>query len=162
MPHTIFTLLDLVDLQLFDGTALIAADGNKIEGGSPNSASSTQQSVKLHERYAKFGYHRSPLGFNEYSREYPHEKFTIGFTKNGQGGNISGPSLAINLQDNTEARDGEPCFGKVVRGQDTLLRIAKAPKAADGYRLAMNVDIVSVRLVRKPPPARQAAAAKQQ
>jgi cyclophilin family peptidyl-prolyl cis-trans isomerase len=151
MPHAIFTFLDLVDLQLYDGTAFIAADANRIEGGSPNHAD-PEQSVKLHQRYAKFGYNRSPLGFNEYSDEYPHTQYTIGFS----GSPIAGPTLAINLGNTTAARGpdeygmhADPCFGKVVSGFDTLKRISEAPRAANGYRLAMNVQIETVRLKKK-------------
>jgi cyclophilin family peptidyl-prolyl cis-trans isomerase len=143
--------LDLVDLQLFDGTAFIAADANRIEGGSPNHADS-DQAAKLHARYAKFGYNRSPLGFNEYSEDYPHTQFTIGFS----GSPIAGPALAINLGDETATRGpdehgmhGDPCFGKVVSGFDTLKRISEAPRAADGYRLASNVQIETVRFKKK-------------
>ena len=150
MPHTVFTLLDLIDLQLFDGTSFVSADNALIEGGSPNHAP-TPKSVKLHERYAKFGYNRSPLGFNEYSSEFPHKEFTIGFT----GSPIAGPTLAINMMDNSDVRgpdkhgrNGDPCFGKVISGFDTLQRIQNAPKAADGHRLAMNVEIETVRLKR--------------
>jgi cyclophilin family peptidyl-prolyl cis-trans isomerase len=151
MPHTVFTFLDLVHLQLYDGTSFIAADNSRIEGGSPNHAP-TPHAVKLHERYAKFGYNRSPLGFNEYSPTFPHEAFTIGFA----GSPISGPTLAINLMDNSATRGpndelgrrGDPCFGKIISGFDTLQRIQTAPRAADGYRLAMNIEIASVRLKR--------------
>ena len=150
MPHTVFTFLDLVHLRLFDGTSFAAADNSRIEGGSPNHAP-TPHAVKLHERYAKFGYNRSPLGFYEYSPSFPHEAFTIGFT----GSPVPGPTLAINLMDNSASRGpddhgkrGEPCFGKIISGFDTLQRIQSAPRAADGYRLALNIEITSVRLKR--------------
>lgn len=148
MPHSVYTFLHLVDLQLFDGTSFVAANSLQIEGGSPNHADSTR-SVKLFERYAKFGYNRSPLAFNEYS--LPHEQFTVGF----EGFPIAGPGLVINMVDNTQLRapdqnglGGKPCFGKVVRGFETLTRMQTAPKSADGYRLDKNIDIVSVRLLR--------------
>lgn len=151
MPHSIFTFLDLIDLQLYDGTAFVAADANRIEGGSPNHANGPT-SVKLHERYAKFGYNRSPVAFNEYSEDFPHTQFTMGFT----GSPMTGPALAINLSDATATRGpgenglgADPCFGKVVSGFDTLKRISEAPRAADGVRLAFNVGIETVRLKKK-------------
>jgi cyclophilin family peptidyl-prolyl cis-trans isomerase len=153
LPHTIFTFLDMVDLRLFDGTAFVAANGSRIEGGAP--ILTEQSSVKILERYSKYGYnHRSPLGFNEYSPQYPHVAFTIGFKGRHPA---AGPALAINMMDNSEIRGpgdnrrGDPCFGKIISGFDTLQRIQKAPRAADRYRLALNVQIVSVRQLRSSP-----------
>uniref|UniRef100_A0A7S1D247 PPIase cyclophilin-type domain-containing protein n=1 Tax=Cyclophora tenuis TaxID=216820 RepID=A0A7S1D247_CYCTE len=150
MPHTIFTFLDLVDLQLFDGTAFVAANAMQMEGGSPGHAA-TDRAIKLYERYAKFGYSRSPLAFNEYSPRFPHEQFTVGFV----GSPVAGPGLVINMVNNSETRGlnehgrpTSPCFGKVIQGFDTLARMQSAPKSADGYRLAKNIEIESVRIVR--------------
>lgn len=149
MPHSVTTFLDLVSLKLYDGTAFVAGDEEVIEGGAPSTAE-TEQSIKLFERYAKFGYRRSPLGFNEYSEKSPHDIFTLSFT----GNPVAGPALAVNMQNNTESRgpadDGvspEPAFGTIVQGQDTLRRMLTAPRAADGYRFALNVRIETVRLV---------------
>jgi cyclophilin family peptidyl-prolyl cis-trans isomerase len=149
MPHTVVTFLDLVHLQLFDGTAFVSANSQQIEGGSPNNAD-VSRSVKLYETYARYGYTRTPLGFNEYSEKHPHAPFTIGFV----GYPHAGPGLAINMADNTKSRGpdsdgmgGQPCFGTIVSGFDTLTRIQAAPRSVDGYRFAKNVEIKSVRLV---------------
>jgi cyclophilin family peptidyl-prolyl cis-trans isomerase len=145
MPYTIFTFLDLVDLQAFDGTAIVGANNTQIEGGDPRHAPNHAHAVKLQQRYNKFGYNdRGPLAFIEHSPNYNHEKFTIGF----QGSPRPGPALAINMADNADQRSGEPCFGKVVKGFDTLVRIQTAPKNEDGYRLQNKVVIEKVRLVR--------------
>jgi cyclophilin family peptidyl-prolyl cis-trans isomerase len=149
MPHTIYTFLDLVDLNLFEGSSFIAANDQQIEGGSPNHAD-MKRSVKLYERYAQHGYHRHLLGYNEYSERHPHTPFTVGFS----GGAHPGPTLVINMADNTEARGpqadgrgGEPCFGTIVSGFDTLERIQSARKSSDGYRFAKNVVIQTVRVI---------------
>ena len=147
MPHTIFTFLDLIDLQLFDDTAFVSANALQIEGGAPIHAP-TEHTVKLYERYAKFGYGRTPLAFNEQSDQFPVQKFALGFA----GAPIGGPGLVIHMSDHRDDTDtdglNKAVFGKVVRGFDTLARVQAAPKSADGYRLAKNIRIVSVRLVR--------------
>jgi len=153
MPHTISTFLELVDLQLFDGTAFVSSSAQMIEGGSPNHAD-VSRSVKIYETYFKYGYNRTPLGFNEYSTKHPHIPWTIGFL----GSPHAGPILAINMADNSKSRGptsdghgGEPCFGTIISGFDTLKRIQSAPKSADGNRLAKNVEILSVRLINDSP-----------
>mmetsp|Transcript_21019 Transcript_21019/g.48545 ORF Transcript_21019/g.48545 Transcript_21019/m.48545 type:complete len:199 (+) Transcript_21019:112-708(+) len=165
MPHTVFTLLNLVDLQIYDGTAFVAANHVSMEGGSPSHATDAERTVKLYERLAKFGYGRSPLAYHELSPQPKIltftdannatattamiEKYTMGFTS------MTGSGLILYMNDivveddfNNDDHRG-PCFAKVVQGFSTLERILKVPKAADGYRLARNVEITSARLVRQ-------------
>ena len=72
------------------------------------------------------------LSFPEYSDQFPHEKWTVGFT-----GRPGGPDFYINKLDNTKQHGpggqdhhdlieyADPCFAKVVDGFDVLKRMYK-------------------------------------
>ena len=135
MPHTIFVFMELIHLGLYRGTAIKAGDG-VIDVGNPAHAEKTV-TVKMMDRLVKFGYEK-PISIREHSKVFPHEEFTIGFVD-------IGPSLSINMKDNTKERGPEgrddPCFGKVVTGFDTLTRIQNAGGSP--------IELVSVERARK-------------
>ncbi|KAL7559056.1 hypothetical protein ACA910_018411 [Epithemia clementina (nom. ined.)] len=75
------------------------------------------------------------LAFQEYSKEYPHQKGTVGYA-----GRPSGPAWYVSIQDNTDNHgpgsqqqanpyEADSCFGKIVEGfQTTVLdRVTKMP-----------------------------------
>jgi cyclophilin family peptidyl-prolyl cis-trans isomerase len=155
MPHTVFTVLNMIQLRLFDKTSLVYADSNRIKGGSPNHAT-TDTSTQLIERYEKFGLRDFPLGFKEYIPSLDHQSFTLDIA----GDSTSGPTLIINLTNNSPSNHDDDdddkelehratCFGRIISGFETLNLIQNAPKGPDGYTLEPRVEIQTVRLQRK-------------
>lgn len=69
----------------------------------------------------------STLSFPEYSEDYPHKKYTLGF-----GGRPGGPGFYINTDDNREIHgpggqvgyhlneEADPCFAEVIEGHEVI------------------------------------------
>jgi Cyclophilin type peptidyl-prolyl cis-trans isomerase/CLD len=110
------------------------------------------------------------LGFPEYNNKYPHAKYTVGFAGKG-------PTFYINTMDNSEDHgpggqhhhllpgDADPCFGRVVKGQqvvDALVKLGSIqtkmakdsnhPWADEQHR---STRIVSARIASTPDVSRQ-------
>ena len=78
------------------------------------------------------------LAFPDYSDKFPHTPWTLGFT-----GRPGGPDFYINKVDNTESHgpggqyhhvleeQGDSCFGKIVRGKDTVAELFAQQVYAD-------------------------------
>jgi len=74
------------------------------------------------------------LAFQEYSKDYPHEKGTVGYA-----GRPSGPAWYVSIMDNVQNHgpgsqqkhnpyEADSCFGKVIEGfEDEVQRIRKVP-----------------------------------
>ena len=74
------------------------------------------------------------LAFQEYSKEYPHEKGTVGYA-----GRPSGPAWYVSIMDNVKNHgpgsqqkhnpyEADSCFGRVIRGfEEEVQRIRKVP-----------------------------------
>ena len=79
------------------------------------------------------------LHFPEYSKDFPHAAWTLGFT-----GRPGGPDFYINKIDNSEAHGpggqyqhelsefADPCFAKVIKGFDTLEDIVRESTILEG------------------------------
>uniref|UniRef100_A0A7S2RJG5 PPIase cyclophilin-type domain-containing protein n=1 Tax=Rhizochromulina marina TaxID=1034831 RepID=A0A7S2RJG5_9STRA len=73
-----------------------------------------------------------PMPFQEYSKEYPHVKYTLGFA-----GRPGGPAFYVSTVDNTRnhgpgsqskgTTEADTCFGRVVEGFDVVDRMSKQP-----------------------------------
>lgn len=124
MPHTIFVLMELISLKVYDGTVIKSREEGIIEAGNLVDADHAV-SAKVMGRLVKYGYEK-PISFVERSDSLHHDELTVGFVN-------SGPTMAFNTIDNTKKRGPEgsndPCFGKVVSGYDTLLRIQQSDGA---------------------------------
>jgi len=117
MPHSVYTFLEMVNAKLFDGCSFILNAMHVVKAAPlPYDGSSAAQKVKS---FTKLGL--DTVSFREYSTEYPHEQYTVGFAADGS------PSFYINTQDNSEQHAGEPCFGKIVSGYETVERLEAAP-----------------------------------
>lgn len=78
-----------------------------------------------------------PILFSEYSSDYPHKKYTVGFQ-----GHPGGPEFYINMDDNDSIHgpggqeyhdvtdDGDTCFGEITHGRDVLEHFAEINKKA--------------------------------
>jgi len=117
MPHSVFTFLEMVDSKLFDGCSFILYAMNVVKAAPlPYDGSSASQKVKSFTRLGL-----DTVSFREYSSEYPHEMYTIGFAADGS------PSFYINTNDNTDQHVGEPCFARIVSGFETVERMKAEP-----------------------------------
>ncbi|KAG7359042.1 cyclophilin type peptidyl-prolyl cis-trans isomerase [Nitzschia inconspicua] len=121
MPHSVETFLDMVASKMWDNSVFYHhVTQHHVVAAAPVSYGTFQS--KQHQFQA--------LGFNgtsypEYHKDYPHEKFTIGFAG-------TGPNFYINTMDNSDhhgpggqghhdlATDADPCFGKIVSGFDIV------------------------------------------
>lgn len=98
------------------------------------------------------------LAFPDYSDEYPHLPWTMGFT-----GRPGGPDFYINKVDNSESHgpggqtqhvleeQGDPCFAKVIRGQEQLAKVYSQSIYGDRsdwhWFLREPVEIISAEIV---------------
>ena len=98
------------------------------------------------------------LAFPEYSPSYPHVTWTLGYT-----GRPGGPDFYINKVDNTQAHgpggqyqhvleeQGDPCFAKVVKGQENVTLLFQQPTYEDRsewhYFFQEPVEIVKAILI---------------
>lgn len=131
MPHTVHTFLEQVSRGLFNrGGYSFDHNGIHIVHGAPIPNHLTQRPEWEYplERFDASGY--GSVIIQEYSDQFPHEKYTLGMT-----GRPSGPGMYINVRDNTRLHgpggyaddgQGDPCFGKVVKGHDVVDRLHRA------------------------------------
>lgn len=136
MPHSVFMFLEMVDAKLFDGCSFILNAMDIIKAAPlPFDGSSAASKVKAFTRAGL-----ESVAFREYSPEYPHTKYTVGFAVDGS------PSFFINTSDNTEIHEGDPCFAKIVSGFDTVKRLENAPTRKDGmwYKRRIGLSRASI------------------
>jgi cyclophilin family peptidyl-prolyl cis-trans isomerase len=117
MPHSVYIFLEMVHAKLFDGCSFILNAMHVIKAAPlPYDGSSASAKVKA---FTKRGL--ECVAFREYTPEFPHSQFTVGFAADGS------PSFYINTQDNTDIHIGDPCFAKIVAGFDTVKRLESSP-----------------------------------
>jgi cyclophilin family peptidyl-prolyl cis-trans isomerase len=162
MPHSVYFFVSQVHNGFFDGTSFHRNANHVVQAGpAPNYLSPPgTTSQTLRKRFADSNY--DSLYFQEYSPEYPHVKYTLGYA-----GRPGGPDFFINLKDNTKihgpsgqikqydgvldyylAQDADPCFGRVVYGFDTVNRLHQSSILQDQLKhMEHNVAIVKMRLI---------------
>lgn len=124
MPHSVHLFLQMVAHQLWDGTVFLHTAHHVLQ------ASPTDYDTGDSKRQTFDMAGLSHLSFQEYSDQYPHEKYTVGF-----GGRPGGPDFYISTQDNTKyhgpggqgqhdlSEEADPCFGRIVEGLDVINRL---------------------------------------
>jgi hypothetical protein len=145
MPHSVLTFLDMVDARLWDNTVFYHhSQSNHVVAAAP----------VVFGTFETKHHHLQAMGFNgvsfaEYSAEFPHEEFTVGF-----GGR--GPNFYINTGDNSRHHgpggqshhdlpgDADPCFAKVISGHDAVRRMLTGHHSPD-RQLGVTVAPVSWR-----------------
>ena len=123
MPHTVYTFLEQVTRGLYnDGGYSFHHNAVHVVQGGPIANHLTPYGVDPYERFQESGV--ANVLFQEYSESMPHVPYSVGMS-----GRPSGPNFYFNVQDNSKlhgpggyAKDGsaDPCFGRVVRGQDAI------------------------------------------
>lgn len=136
MPHSVDTFLGMVSAGLWDGCSFVMNAVHVIKA-EPLPADEKDGKNKL-AAFEKE--HLNHLAFHEYSSEFPHEQYTLGFS----GGDS--PSWYINTEDNTEIHSGEPCFGKIVEGFDAVRKLGAQP-TKDGMWYEKRVGIKRARII---------------
>lgn len=117
MPHSVDSFLGMVSAGLWDGCSFVMNAVHVIKAAPlPSQENDSVDKLSAFEREGL-----NQLAFQEYSEDYPHKQYTLGFS----GGDS--PSWYVNTEDNTEIHSGDPCFGTVVEGFDTIRKLSAQP-----------------------------------
>jgi len=146
MPHTVHLFLEQVSQGLWNGCSfMINADHLVKAAPLPMSGDLDKITPFVEADLA------AP-SFPEYSDEFPHKKFTLGFV-----GKANAHGFFINTRDNSdhhgqdsqlhhETGGGDPCFGEVVSGYKAILRLSSVP-TVDQIFMKTPVGITSAKIV---------------
>jgi cyclophilin family peptidyl-prolyl cis-trans isomerase len=136
MPHSVHTFLEMVNARLLDGCSFILNALNVVKAAPlPYDGRSASDKAKA---FSDKGL--ESVVFKEYSENFPHKKYTVGFAADGS------PSFYINTADNSEIHVGDPCFGRVISGFDTVQRLAANP-TRNGIWFERRIGIKAARIV---------------
>jgi hypothetical protein len=117
MPHSVYTFLEMVSLGLLDGCSFILNALHVVKAAPlPYDGSSAAQKAQA---FTAAGL--ESVAFKEYSPEYPHKQYTVGFAADGS------PSFFINMENNADVHAGDPCFGRIISGLDAIKRLEAQP-----------------------------------
>ena len=138
VPHAIHVFLEQVEHGLWNGCYFYLNGPHVIQAGpalteedeadAPEDERDDEDRSVAMQPFKALGL--DELAFPDYSDNFPHLPWTIGFT-----GRPGGPDFYINKVDNTESHgpggqyhhvleeQGDPCFAKVVRGKDTVAEL---------------------------------------
>lgn len=150
-PHAIETFLDMVTNKIYDNTVLYSHQSTSHVVASAPISYGTFQS-KQHE-LETLGF--TGVSFPEYSKDFPHKKYTLGFSG-------MSTSFFINSMNNEDHHgpggqqhhelegDADPCFGEIIQGHTVLMDMqynrhkGDAPRGWHDYDLTR---VISVKLV---------------
>ena len=136
MPHSVHTFLEMVSEGLLDGCSFILNALHVLKAAPlPFDGSSAAAKARA---FADKGL--ESVAFREYNSHYPHKQYTVGFAADGS------PSFYINTEDNSEVHVGDPCFGKVVEGIDTIKRLQDNP-TRNGIWFENRIGISSANII---------------
>jgi cyclophilin family peptidyl-prolyl cis-trans isomerase len=136
VPHSIRVFLETVNHGLWDNTVFWHHDDIDHVISSATVVYST--GMPNHHYFDALGLRG--VSFAEYSSEFPHTKYSLGFANRG-------PVFYINTMDNTDLHgpggqghhdlpdEADPCFGRVVLGFDVvdeMLKLSLEPKTEQG------------------------------
>lgn len=135
MPVAVNLFLQQVHHGLWDGCSFVVNAVHIIQAGPHRHNGQGGYNHNIPELYDQFISKKlDVMPFQEYSTDYPHVKYTLGFS-----GRPSGPDFYINKIDNSISHgpggqehhdlheEADPCFAKIVSGVETLEDIYKIP-----------------------------------
>jgi cyclophilin family peptidyl-prolyl cis-trans isomerase len=144
MPHAVHHFLEMISHDILDGFSFAQiADHVVVAREESDETEQALEKARL-----------TTLTFAEYSHEFPHDAYTLGFS-----GAPAGPSWYINTIDNVESHGpggqdhhqgsaGDPCFAKVVSGFSVIDRIQNRQTISeDSHDLEHDVGIQRVRIL---------------
>ena len=153
MPHAVWWFLEQVTHGLYDGCSFHRNAGHVVQAGPAPNHLSDMTYADLNGRFRESG--MSNILFQEYSPEFPHVKYTMGYA-----GRPGGPDIYISTHDNSQIHgpggqtsyedpaEADPCFAKVVEGFSVVDRMTQTEVRDGGYRhMKENVGIVSMKLL---------------
>mmetsp|Transcript_20826 Transcript_20826/g.49450 ORF Transcript_20826/g.49450 Transcript_20826/m.49450 type:complete len:652 (-) Transcript_20826:117-2072(-) len=136
MPHSVYTFLEMVSNGLLNGCSFILNAVHELKAAPlPYDGSPPHEKAK-----AFLDHGLESVAFREYSPEFPHSQYTVGFAADGS------PSFYINTEDNSAVHVGEPCFAKIVSGHDVVQRMNKMP-TRNGIWLEQRIGIKEVTIL---------------
>jgi len=136
MPHSVDTFLGMVSAGLWDGCSFVMNAVHVIKAAPlPTVGNDAREKLAAFESEGL-----NHVAFHEYSEDFPHEQYTLGFT----GGDS--PNWYINTEDNTDIHRGDPCFGKIVDGLNVVRRLGAQP-TKDGIWYEKRVGIKRARII---------------
>mmetsp|Transcript_21224 Transcript_21224/g.27108 ORF Transcript_21224/g.27108 Transcript_21224/m.27108 type:complete len:308 (+) Transcript_21224:13-936(+) len=151
MPYSVYYWLTQVDNKLWDGCAFIRNADHVLQASAQD-----MNGKSLHRRFKHLPYLTESLAFQEYSANYPHEKYTLGIA-----GRPGGPDFYVSLVNNTRAHgpggqssydlreEADSCFAKIVSGIDVIKRMHTAPRKKDSFQgLVENIGIENIKILR--------------
>lgn len=124
MPHSVYFFMDMIDRKVWDSTVLLH-DVDHIITAALMDPNDVDKEHLVEER----------LAFAEYSHEFEHEEYTVGFAG-------TGPTFYFNIRDNTEHHgpngggvqnkmdEADPCFAKIIIGGETMELLKEMSLAA--------------------------------
>lgn len=146
MPHSVYYFMDMVDNRLWDDTVFGHRWPHIIQSAPITSGG-------LNKRHTM----EKTLVFPEYSPDYQHYKYSVGFA-----GRPGGPDFYINLMDNLESHgpgkqlhskvlnDADPCFARVIIGQEVIDEMKMiSDEFADSYIEDDQIIFSSIETVRR-------------
>jgi len=120
MPHSVNYFMEMVKANVWDNSIFTHSSNHILLAELKDSEGNDKRDL-----FRAQGINQ--LSFPEYSDDYPHDKYTLGF-----GGRPGGPGFYINTQDNTAIHgpggqstyelheEADPCFGKVIEGHGVV------------------------------------------
>ena len=151
MSHTIHTFLTLIDEKMYVGGTFLLAR-HHILVAAPIDAFDNENNQRLEKMMLEEGYYpNGALLFHQYTPNFQHEKYTVGFSSGG------GPLFYINIENNVEAHgpryvenegdvEGDPVFAEVVEGFDVIEKILSLPRLSDDS-LGTRIEITDSQVI---------------
>lgn len=137
-PHAVKTFMDMIEKQVWDDTVLYH-QVDHVTVAVPVD----MKGVRKDPKDAK------GLLFSEYTEDYPHRKFSLGFQ-----GHPGGPEFYINMEDNNGIHgpggqkyhdvtdDGDSCFGEITHGRDVVRQFAELNAKAQKSRAKVFYSLI--------------------
>lgn len=121
MPHSLELFLDMVTQEAWDNTVFYHHVKHMHVLAAAPVNFGTYQRKDHHWKALGF----TGLSFPEYSTEWPHEEYTLGFSGRGPNFYINGKDNSVSHGPGGQDRhkltgDADPCFGKVVWGKQVI------------------------------------------
>lgn len=165
MPHAVHLFLEQVSHRLWNRGWFYINGPHVMQAGPQADFSRVIDKEEIDERKLALTPFRElqldSLAFPEYSEDFPHEPYTLGFT-----GRPGGPDWYINKVDNTEAHGpggqfhheleefADSCFAKVIDGFDVIKTMMNLPTVMDAgdyqYFYEIPVYITNMEIVGDP------------
>lgn len=174
VPHAVHTFLEQVDHGLWVGCAFYLNGPHVLQLGpsTTETEDETEEVTEEEETEEEYDDRESAmkpfrmqgldsLAFPDYSPNFPHDAWTVGFT-----GRPGGPDFYINKADNTHTHgphgqpqhaleeQGDSCFGKITLGRENVTALFSQPTYQEGdewdYYMVEPVFLTKARVLNKP------------